>query len=369
MLEENIFRRRYDEIQHLLEDKNADFALLTPSPGYQYLTGSAYQMHERLVALLVTRDGPPRIIAPAFEVSDHQNNTWVKDFIPWNEEDDPYKMIADMLHLKQDGFHGMFDDKLPIGIYWRLEKALNGFKKTSSLSSRLENMRLIKSQEEIKLMKSAGKIIDQAITKAFTDASVGMTETQVMRIVQNEIASHGASQTFAAVQFDEKTALPHAQSGNEELREGDMVLMDCGCSVSGYNTDMTRVGVVGDPTDEQKKVYSVALHALETAIDKIKPGMMCGAADGIARRVIQEDGYGDYFTHRLGHGIGLEVHEPPYIVRGNSQVLEPGMTHSIEPGIYMEGKFGVRIEDLVAITPDGVDVMTYTPRDLFIIDA
>ncbi|MFW9931596.1 MAG: M24 family metallopeptidase [Candidatus Thorarchaeota archaeon] len=262
----------------------------------------------------------------------------------------------------------MFDEKLPIGIYWQLEKALKGFKKTTSLSTHLENMRLIKSQEEITMMKKAGKIIDQAVSKAFAQASIGMTETEVMQIVQNEIARNGASQTFAAVQFDEKTALPHAKSGSEELREGDMVLMDCGCSIGGYNTDMTRVGVVGEPTDEQKKVHSVVLHALETALEKIKPGIACGAADGIARRVIQEDGYGDYFTHRLGHGIGLEVHERPYLVRGNSHTLEPGMTHSIEPGIYMEGKFGVRIEDLVAITADGVEVLTYTPKDLFIID-
>ncbi len=368
MLEENVYRRRYDEIQHLLESSDADFALLTPSPSYQYLTGSAYQMHERLVAMLVTRDGAPQIIAPSFAVSDHKNNTWVKDFIVWTEEEDPYKMIAGILGSKSDGFHAMFDDQLPLGIYWRLEKELSGFKKTSSLSSHLENMRLIKGNEELELMKRAGKIIDEAVSRAFNEAHVDMTEIELMQIVQNEIARHGASQTFAAVQFDEKTALPHARSGNEELRDGDMVLMDCGCSIGGYNTDMTRVGVVGDPTDEQKKVHSVVSHALETAIDKIKPGMMCGAADGIARRVIQEEGYGDYFTHRLGHGIGLEVHEPPYLVRGNSQVLELGMTHSIEPGIYMEGKFGIRIEDLVAISSDGVDVLTYTPRELFIID-
>ncbi len=368
MLEENIYRRRYDEVRHLLERVDADFALLTPSPNYQYLTGSSYQMHERLVALLITREGNPTIIAPSFEVSDHENNTWVKDFIPWGEEDDPFKLIAETLKPSKVGLQGIFDDNLPLGIYWSLEKAIGGFKRTSSLSAQIDNMRLIKSKEEIKLMKNAGEIIDKAVTKAFEQASIGVTENELMQVVQNEIARQGASQTFAAVQFDEKTALPHARSGTEELLEGEMVLMDCGCSIAGYNTDMTRVGVVGEPTDEQKKVYSIVLHALETATEKIKPGMACGAADGIARRLIQEEGYGDYFTHRLGHGIGLEVHEPPYLVRGNSQSLEPGMTHSIEPGIYMEGKFGVRIEDLVVITSDGLEVLTYTPRNLFIID-
>jgi Xaa-Pro dipeptidase len=146
-----------------------------------------------------------------------------------------------------------------------------------------------------------------------------------------------------------------------------MVLMDCGCSLDGYNTDMTRVGVAGEPTNDQKNVHSIVLRANESAIEKLKPGLQCGAADGIARRIIEEAGYGDEFTHRLGHGIGLEVHEHPYITRGNAQLLEPGMTHSVEPGIYMEGKFGVRVEDLVAITESGAEVLTFSPKELFVI--
>ena len=147
-----------------------------------------------------------------------------------------------------------------------------------------------------------------------------------------------------------------------------MVLMDCGCSIDGYNTDMTRVGVAGGPTEEQKKVHSIVLRAAETVIERLEPGLQCGSADGIARRIIEESGYGDEFTHRLGHGIGLEVHEHPYIARGNAQELESGMTHSVEPGIYMEGKFGIRIEDLVVITDDGADILTFSSRNLFIID-
>ena len=127
---------------------------------------------------------------------------------------------------------------------------------------------------------------------------------------------------------------------------------------------MTRVGVVGSPSEELERVYSTVLSAVETAVENIAPGITCGAADGMARRVIDDAGYGDYFTHRLGHGIGLEVHEPPYIVRGSSQELELGMCHSIEPGIYLEGKFGIRIEDLVCIREDGPELLTFTPRDL-----
>ncbi|MFW9848289.1 MAG: M24 family metallopeptidase [Candidatus Thorarchaeota archaeon] len=367
MLETNVYRRRLEEIGNVIEKNNADFALLTPSPAYQYLTGSSYYMHERLVALVVRPKEEPLIIAPSFEVSDHENNTWITKFLPWNEDEDPYEMLADALGGKNK-YRVMFDEQLPLGVFWKVKFALGGFEEVLSITPQLNRMRLIKSAEEIGKMKQAGEIIDNAVMNAFNSAQIGMTEKEVMQIVQNEIARQGGSQTFAVVQFGENSALPHAWSSMKTLEKGDMVLMDCGCSLDGYNTDMTRVGVVGDPTDEQKQVHSIVLHANESAITKLKPGLQCGAADGIARRIIEEAGYGDEFTHRLGHGIGLEVHEHPYIIRGNAQVLEPGMTHSVEPGIYMEGKFGVRIEDLVVITDDGSDLLTFSPRDLFLID-
>jgi Xaa-Pro aminopeptidase len=229
-------------------------------------------------------------------------------------------------------------------------------------------MRLTKSDKEIEMMKKAGHIINDAVLKAFREAKIGMTELEIQQIVHKEIRRQGATPTFAAIQFGENSAIPHAAAGGRELKKGDVVLMDCGCTFEGYNTDMTRVGVVGSPSEELERVYSTVLSAVETAVENIVPGLACGAADGLARRVIDDAGYGDYFTHRLGHGIGLEVHEPPYIVRGSSQELQPGMCHSIEPGIYLEGKFGIRIEDLVCIREGGPELLTFTPRDLIQID-
>ncbi|MGY5873632.1 MAG: Xaa-Pro peptidase family protein [Candidatus Thorarchaeota archaeon] len=368
MLDESIYRERMDKVHLQLEDSGADFALLTPSPSFQYLAGYEYHMRERLVALLVKRGADPTIVVPSFEMSDHKSHTWIKDFLPWTEDEDPYSLITDTLGSSKKEYSVLLDNSLPLGVYWSLERALGKFGKTQSITPTIDNLRISKSKNETDLMKQAGHIIDDAVMKAFSQAQIGMTERNVQQIVQNEILRQGALPTFAAVQFGENSALPHAGSGTRELKKGDVILMDCGCSIDGYNTDMTRVGVAGEPTDEIKRVYSIVLNAEETAIDKISMGMNCGTADGIARRVIEDEGYGDYFTHRLGHGIGLEVHEPPYLVRGSPEELGDGMCHSIEPGIYLEGKFGIRIEDLVCIREDGPEILTFSPKDLIVLD-
>ncbi|MFW9846982.1 MAG: M24 family metallopeptidase, partial [Candidatus Thorarchaeota archaeon] len=261
-----------------------------------------------------------------------------------------------------------FEETLPLGIYWSLKCAVGGIRNESSLSPLINEMRLHKTEEELSLMRNAGSIIGDAVTKAFENAQIGVTELEIQQIVRNEVIRQGAMPTFSAVQFGENSALPHASASTRELKKGDIVLMDCGCILDGYNTDMTRVGIVGPASKEQEQVHSIVLKAQQMAISHISSGLACGAADGIARKVIEEAGYGEYFTHRLGHGIGLEVHEPPYLVRGNTTELKPRMTHSVEPGIYLEGKFGIRIEDLVCIRDGEPEVLTYMSRDLYRID-
>ena len=368
MLDESFYRNRISQVQKHLESVNANFAFLTPAPSFQYLAGFDYHMRERLIALIIQRDSDPKIVAPAFEVSDHASHTWIKDIEPWVEDESPYDLVAKLVGEREEGHSVLLDDNTPLGVFWNLDTALGGLRASASISPVIDAMRITKSDREIELMKKAGHIINDAVHKAFHEAKIGMTELEVQRIVHDEIRRQGATPTFAAVQFGENSALPHASPGNRVLKKGDVVLMDCGCSLDGYNTDMTRVGVVGEPTEEVTRVYSTVLHAVETAVENIASGMACGAADGLARRVIDEAGYGEYFTHRLGHGIGLEVHEPPYIVRGSTQELQPGMCHSIEPGIYLEGKFGIRIEDLVCIREDGPELLTFMPRDFIQID-
>lgn len=368
MLDESVYKKRMGTIYQKLNEFGADFALLTPSPNFQYLAGYEYYMHERLVALFIRRGAEPIIVVPSFEESDHKRKTWIKEFLAWGEEEDPYALIADSLGPPKENISVLLDDNLPLGVYWSLEKALGRFGKTQSITPIVNALRITKSTSETSLMKKAGHIIDDAVMKAFSQAQLGMTELDVKQIVQNEIIRQGATPTFAAVQFGDNSALPHAGSSTRELKKDDVVLMDCGCAFDGYNTDMTRVGVAGEPTAEVEQVYSIVLRAEEAALAKISLGMNCGTADGISRRVIEDEGYGDNFTHRLGHGIGLEVHEHPYLVRGSTQILGEGMCHSVEPGIYLEGKFGIRIEDLVCIHEGGPEILTFSPRNLILMD-
>jgi Xaa-Pro aminopeptidase len=364
MLEASVYKERLDRLHGHLATSDTQLAILTPSPGFQYLTGIDYVMRERLVALLIQPEAEPKLVVPAFEESDHAAHTWIENLESWAEDVNPYKMVADLAGTEKASTTVMLNNDMPIGVYWSLEQAFGGFKSAESLTPFISSMRLKKTDFEVDLIKKAGRIIDKAVMKAFWEARIGMSESQVKQIVENEVVRLGAKPTFAAVQFGENSALPHHESGARELAKGDLVLMDCGCSLEGYNTDQTRVGVVGEPTEEMERVYSIVLKAEETAIEQLKAGLTCGSADGIARRIIDEAGYGERFTHRLGHGIGLEVHEPPYLVRGNSQELQPGMCHSVEPGVYLEGNFGIRMEDLVCVGESGVEALTYSPKDL-----
>ncbi|MHA2140626.1 MAG: M24 family metallopeptidase [Candidatus Thorarchaeota archaeon] len=368
MLDSKVYTRRMKRVIGFLEEEGADLGIITPSAAFQYLTGIHRGMTERLLALLITPDNDPQIVAPAFEVSTLAGHTWIKDFLPWEEDDNPYALVADVIGESQGGQSIAFEETLPLRIFWSLERAVAGTIKQSSLTPLINEMRLLKSEEELSLMREAGRIIETAVSKAFEEAYVGITELEVQQIVKTEVTKQRAVPTFSAIQFGDNSALPHASASARELKKCDIVLMDCGCAVDGYNTDMTRVGVVGAPSDEQERVHSIVLEAQQEAIDRISDGMLCGAADGVARSVIEEAGYGEYFTHRLGHGIGLEVHEPPYLVRGNSNELKEGMTHSVEPGIYLEGKFGIRIEDLVCVQVETPEVLTFMSRDFFIID-
>ncbi len=367
MLDARTYESRVDRVQQFLRSSGASFALLTPSPNFAYLTGIHYSMRERLIAVVIPSEGPPSLVVPAFEESNLSRKTWIQDVRSWQEDEDPYDLVISVVN-QENAETVALDDALPLGVFRQLRRHLQDLRRDVSITQLLGEMRIRKTAPELELMRRAGHIIADAEEAAFRHAHPGITEVELKRVIEDEIVRQGATPTFAAVQFGPDSALPHAEAGPRELVRGDIVLLDCGCSLDGYNTDMTRVGILGPPSEEQERVYRIVLRAQEAALERLAPGLACGSADGIARRVIEEEGLGEFFTHRLGHGIGLEVHEPPYLVRGNAMALDVGMTHSVEPGVYLEGKFGVRIEDLVVITNDGCEPLTFSPKELRIVE-
>jgi Xaa-Pro dipeptidase len=218
-------------------------------------------------------------------------------------------------------------------------------------------------------MRRAAAVPERVLAEAMTQFKPGMTEMEVagliMRVSLNQNLKEMAS--YPLVQTGLSAAFPHAYAGGRAVQKGDLMVIDFGAVVDDYASDITRTIAVGEPPDEMKNIYEVVKQANEAGRAAVRPGTTCEDVDRAAREVIEQAGYGKYFTHRTGHGLGLEGHEPPYIVKGNKTVLQPGMTFTVEPGIYIEGKGGVRIEDDVVVTKDGGESLTTFSRDLTVV--
>jgi Xaa-Pro dipeptidase len=227
-------------------------------------------------------------------------------------------------------------------------------------------LRMIKSAEELAFIKEAGRRTVLAITATHERLRRGMTEREVSGILQQEFSNLGV-RGDGLVQFAASAALPHGGPGDRELAKGDAVLIDCGCRVRGYTSDVTRTVSFGPPSDELRKVYTIVDRAQMAGIEALAAGKTGEEVDRAARKVIEDAGYGAFFTHRLGHGLGLDGHEPPYLVKGNTKPLEAGNTVTVEPGIYLPGKFGVRIEDDYGVKEKGVARLTVRPQDLVVL--
>jgi len=228
-----------------------------------------------------------------------------------------------------------------------------------------ERLRIIKGPEEIALIRQAIAATEASIAATFSQLAVGMSERDVAALLSREMASRG-SPGGGLVQFGQSSALPHGGPSAGQLARETVVLIDAGSRVEGYTSDITRTIWFGDaPSDEFKKVYNIVHDAQTAVIESAKPGVtQCQQVDRAARKVITDAGYGQYFTHRLGHGMGMDGHEPPYMVEGNTLMLEPGIVFTDEPGIYQLGKFGVRIEDDCMMTANGVEVLSHRPAKL-----
>jgi Xaa-Pro dipeptidase len=236
----------------------------------------------------------------------------------------------------------------------------------SAADSLISSLRQVKDAEEIRRMKEAVRIVETALAETLPKIKIGMSELELTAELKISLlrAGSGPVPFEPLVQTGATGATPHANPGERQLAEGDLLIIDFGASYQGYPSDLTRTFAVGTIDDKARQIYETVKQANTVGRQSARPGLTCQQLDQAVRRVIDEADYGEYFIHRTGHGLGLEIHEAPYIVEGNEAVLAPGMTFTIEPGIYFQGVGGVRIEDNVVITEDGVEVLTSFARDL-----
>jgi Xaa-Pro dipeptidase len=358
---------RRDKAQRLLKELRYSAMLIESGANMTYFAGIEWGRSERLFALLVPQNGKPVVISPAFEQQRAEDQVAGRFQIRvWQEDESPEAVVASVLkdwgivtgRLAVDGSARTF-------VFNELALALPALQMATA-EPITNACRGVKSAHEIEIMRFANQITLQAYRAGFRTMKVGMTQAELTRNFGNEMSKLGFQGGVFAL-FGESSAYPHGLPKPRALEENQVVLVDGGLSVHGYQSDMTRTVVFGTPSPEARKVFDVVHEAQRRAVEFAGPGKKAGDVDAVARKVITDAGYGpDYrtFTHRLGHGIGLEGHEWPYFVRGSQIVLQPGMTFSNEPGIYQYGKFGIRLEDILAITDNGAEMMTPTQSSL-----
>jgi Xaa-Pro dipeptidase len=357
-LSPDVFARRLDRARAELKAHGLQCLIATPGTNYEYLSGYNPGRSERLIALILPLEGGPAVVCPSFEVERITRHGAVADARGWEEQDDPYALVRDTVRrLAPRAGTIALESSTGYQTSLRLAAALSGWKFVDAAPV-TERLRIVKAPEEVALIRRAIGITQDAMTATFGQLAVGMTERDVARRLSHEMQQRGAD-GGGLVQFGPSSALPHGGPAGAALARETVVLIDCGCRVGGYESDITRTIWFGDsPSDEFRNVFNVVHDAQSAAIELGRPGTPCQEMDRAARRVISAVGFGSFFTHRLGHGLGMDGHEPPYLVEGNRLGLEPGMVFTDEPGIYQLGKFGVRIEDDCVMTEKGVEVLS-----------
>ncbi|WP_030861355.1 aminopeptidase P family protein [Streptomyces sp. NRRL S-37] len=342
--------------------------LVAPGPDLVWLTGyTPTAVTERLTLLVLAAGRDPVLVVPTLEAPDaeHAPAASVLTLRDWTDGKDPYAATAALLDA--DGRFGISDNAWAMHLLG-LQKALPGTS-YASLTEALPMLRAVKDAAELELLAAAGAAADAAFEEIRQVAFAGRRETDVAADLAALLRRFGHSQVdFTIVASGPNGANPHHEIGDRVIERGDMVVLDFGGLKDGYGSDTSRTVHVGEPTDEERRVHDLVREAQEAGFRAVRPGAACQDVDRAARAVIAGAGYGEYFIHRTGHGIGVTTHEPPYMIEGEERPLVPGMCFSVEPGVYLPGRFGVRIEDIVTVTEDGGRRLNNTTREMVIVE-
>jgi Xaa-Pro aminopeptidase len=348
-----------------MREKNVDYMFLTPEKEMYYLSGFEKEIHERHFFLVVSLEEQPFFFVPEVYREQLEQNTWIQNFEPWNDTQDPKTQLQTLLDQRADRkilFSAEMDAKFVLDIIDIFPEADYG-----NADEILEELRIKKDGREIEKIRESSRIADEVVQelRQMGEEIVGQTEDRLAEIINDKMFEKGGEETSfnTTASSGPNGSKPHYNHGEKVIEKGEPVVLDFGCYKDHYPSDQTRTIVFGgEPSEKFKEVHQIVKKAQQKAFEKVQPGVEAREVDDAARKVIEDAGYGEEFIHRTGHGVGLDVHEPPFINQVNDRELKEAMVFSIEPGIYIEGEFGVRIEDLVAVTEDGGERLNKTER-------
>ena len=345
------------QIKNLLNEKNIDAILITDPYNLRYYTG--FRGGEGIA--VVTKNSNILITDSRYtEAAEKESDFEVREF---NKKNPLKELISEIIRTDNVQKVGFEDLSISFDDYRRYNSYIDSM---IPLGDALILPRQIKTPEEIEMLRMAEHIGDLAFEDVLKILKPGMTELEVAAELEYSMKKHGAEglsfDTIAASGVN--SSMPHAIPSSKKIENGDFLTMDFGCKYNGYCSDMTRTVCIGKADEEQKKVYNIVLSAQLAVLEKLKPGMTCKEVDSIARDYIATEGYGDYFGHGLGHGVGLYIHESPAFNTRDESIVKPNMIETDEPGIYLPGRFGVRIEDMILITEDGCESLAKSPKEL-----
>ncbi|GAA2381424.1 M24 family metallopeptidase [Streptomyces coeruleofuscus] len=362
------YRARMERAARTAAEAGLAGLLVAPGPDLVWLTGyTPPAVTERLTLLVLAAGQDPVLVVPALEAPDAQKAAGAPALTlrDWTDGKDPHAATAALLDAS--GRFGISDNAWALHLL-ALQQAVPG-SSYASLTEALPMLRAVKDAAELELMTAAGAAADATFEEIRNVPFAGRQEAEVAADLDRLLRRYGHEQVdFTIVASGPNGANPHHEAGGRVIERGDMVVLDFGGLKDGYGSDTSRTVHVGEPTDEERRVHDIVREAQEAGFRAVRPGAACQDVDRAARAVIADAGYGEYFIHRTGHGIGVTTHEPPYMIEGEERPLVPGMCFSVEPGIYLPGRFGVRIEDIVTVTEDGGRRLNTTSRELVIVE-
>ena len=358
------FDTRLANLRARMAETGTDLVALGPSSHMAWLSGVNPHGDERPVMLLVSANCAG-FLMPALNAAAARKDTDLP-FHAWSDDQGPEAALTDLLEAcgaKAEGLSVVLDETMRADFALRLLDALD-----SPLHRFTEDtvglLRASKDSDEYEAIKAVHLLNDSAVKAAFAALEEGITERQIVALIQEHYKAHGATLEFCSVCFGASGAFPHHHPGDTALAQDMAVLIDTGCRLNGYPSDMTRCGFFGTPGAEYEEVFATVERAVQAALKAARTGVPAREVDKAARDVIAQAGYGAHFLHRTGHGLGIDIHEPPYIAASSDAILAEGNVFSIEPGIYLEGKFGVRLEEIVILHADGPEIFSEMPREM-----